>query len=379
MRQLGPSLFPAIYLLLFSPGPDELFLIPELRFSDWCHAMREPGAGTASETLCTETNVLHHDSHHDLTPFGHRDLTIAMIMTATATTGSEELSPGLQSELRRRSQKLQMLPGVAVQALEIARDPNCSIREFVAVVERDAKLAADILSLVNSAMFSTGGPSVVSLQQAIVRLGFRQCRNLILSTSMASLMKNMSLEEEWVRDLLCRHAFMTGMIAIQVNRIVGAGFQGEEFAAGLMHDFGRILLAVCLPEQFNLADPLHFDESPEILQAEKRLMGTHHCEAGAWFAEINHLPAELVEVVRFHHTPEQAQKHRRLVALTSASDHMANHLQRCDNAQNYNLGSNEAVALLERCGVINATKRLQDVHRDMMNAAKKDAQKMWSV
>jgi HD-like signal output (HDOD) protein len=297
----------------------------------------------------------------------------------TATSPTTELAPNLQVEFRRKAQALQMLPGVAVQALEIARDPECTIREFVAVVERDAKLAADILAMSNSVMFSAGGPPVLSLQQAIVRLGFRQCRNLILSTSMASLMKNLSLEEEWVRDVLCRHGFLTGMLAINVNKIVGTGFQGEEFAAGLIHDFGRLLLAVVAQDKFCTADPLHFDESLEMLTIERRILGTDHCEAGAWYAELSKLPSEFVEVIRYHHNPAASTKHRRLVALVAIADHMASYLQRFDNGTQYNLQDNEAVYVLESCGQPNVAARLATVCREMMTSAKKDVQKMWSV
>ena len=297
----------------------------------------------------------------------------------TAAMKISELAPNLQMEFRRKAQALQMLPAVAVQALEVARDPECTIREFVAVVERDAKLAADILSMSNSVMFSAGGPPVLSLQQAIVRLGFRQCRNLILSTSMASLMKNLSLEEEWVGDVLCRHGFLTGVLAINVNKIVGTGFQGEEFAAGLVHDFGRLLLAVCLPEKFCTADPLHFDESPEMLTMERRILGTDHCEAGAWYAELSKLPSEFVEVIRYHHNPAACTKHRRLVALVAIADHMASYLQRFDNGNQYNLRDNEAVYVLESCGQSNVAARLADVCLEMMTSAKRDVQIMWSV
>lgn len=297
----------------------------------------------------------------------------------TAAMKTSELALNLQVEFRRKAQALQMLPGVAVQALEIARDPECTIREFIAVVERDAKLAADILGMANSVMFSSGGAPVLSLQQAIVRLGFRQCRNLILSTSMASLMKNLSLEEEWVRDVLCRHGFLTGILAINVNKVVGTGFQGEEFAAGLVHDFGRLLLAVVAPDKFCTADPLHFDESSEMLTMERQILGTDHCEAGAWYAELSRLPSEFVEVIRYHHNPAACTKHRRLVALVAIADHMANHLQRFDNGNQYNLRDNEAVYVLESCGQSNVAARLADVCQEMMTSAKRDVQRMWSV
>jgi hypothetical protein len=81
-------------------------------------------------------------------------------MTITADVqpkNTNDLPPHLRAVFALRSQKLQMLPAVAVKALAIARDPDCSIREFVSVVERDTKLASDILSMANSPLFFTGG------------------------------------------------------------------------------------------------------------------------------------------------------------------------------------------------------------------------------
>ena len=37
-----------------------------------------------------------------------------------------------------------MLPTVAIEALEIAKDPRCTIREFSRIVERDLRLATDM-------------------------------------------------------------------------------------------------------------------------------------------------------------------------------------------------------------------------------------------
>lgn len=289
-----------------------------------------------------------------------------------------ELSRNLRAEFSRQAQKLQMLPAVAIQALDIAKDPDCSITDFVGVIERDSKLATDILGMSNSPLFSTGGGKILSLQKSVVRLGFRQCRNLILSTSLTSMMRNLSIEEEWIRDVLSRHAFLTGITAMHVNRIIGTGFQGEEFAAGLIHDFGRALLAVCLPHQFSEADALDFDENTRTLANESWVLGTNHCEAGAWFAEISGLPSEFVEVVRNHHNPSSAMKHRRLVALTALSDHIANHIQRFDSCENYDLTSNDAVFVLEGTGLVNVGGRLSELISEIADLARHDADQMIS-
>ncbi len=296
-------------------------------------------------------------------------------MSETVTSVGK-MSPQLRAVFAHRAQNLQMLPSAAIHALEIAKNPDCSISDFVSIVERDAKLATDILGMSNSPLFSTGAIPVVSLQQSVVRLGFRQCQNLILSTCLASMMRNLSLEEEWMRDVLSQHAFLTGVAAVNINRIIGTGFQGEEFAAGLMHDFGRALIAVCMPEEFASADPLDFEESNQTPENESRVLETNHCEAGAWFAEISGLPSEFVQVIRHHHTPSNALKHRRLVALTALSDHVANHMQRFETSDNYDISTNEAALILEGSGVANVAGRLQDVIAEVMDATRREAQEM---
>lgn len=299
-------------------------------------------------------------------------------MSEIATTISE-ISPHLRAIFAKRAENLQMLPTVAIQALEIAKNPDCSICEFVSVIERDAKLATDILGMSNSPLFWTGGSAIVSLQQSVVRLGFRQCRNLILSTSLTSMMRNLSLEEEWIRDVLSQHAFLTGLTAVHVNRIIGTGFQGEEFAAGLIHDFGRALIAVCMPEEFASADPLDFEETSQIPEKESWVLETNHCEAGAWFAEVSGLPCEFVEVIRHHHSPSNAVKHRRLVALTAIGDHIANHMQRFVTCENYDITTNEAVFVLERTGIANVAGRLNDIMAEIMESTRRAAQEMTSL
>ena len=296
-------------------------------------------------------------------------------MNAAAQTDELLIPDDVRQRLHSKVQDLNMLPAVAAQAVEIAKDPNCAIGEFASVVERDTKLAADILAMANSVMHAPTSP-IVSLHQAIVRLGFRQCRNLIFSSSMASLMQGMSMEEERIREILCRHSFVTAMTELHLNRALNVGFQGEEFTAGLMHDIGRTLLAVCFPDQFAEIDPLDFEESPEILDHERAQIGTDHCELGVWFALFNHLPAALIDTARYHHSPERSHEHVRLVALTAACDHLANHLQHYGSPENYDPSENVAVETLEAHGVHHAVSRFEEIHVAIMESAARDATEM---
>jgi len=163
----------------------------------------------------------------------------------------------LRRSLLKRADDLSMLPAVATEALQLARNPDCTTAQFAGVIERDVKLATEILSICNSVLYSSGKP-VANLHQAVIRLGFRQCRNLILTSSAASLMKRLPLEQEWIRELLWRHSFTTAVACLDLNNRLRLGFQGEEFTAGLLQDFGRTLLAVAVGKNQPDVDPLDF-------------------------------------------------------------------------------------------------------------------------
>lgn len=248
----------------------------------------------------------------------------------------------LRSRLLAKGDKLQMLPAVATKALAMAKNPNCSIGEFASVVERDVKLASDILRVTNSVFYGARQP-IISLQQAVVRLGFAHCRNVILAASLGSVMRRMPLSEAWMQAILWRHAVLTGMVNVRLNRMLNLGFNGEEFAAGLIHDVGRSLIGVVAPNHLISADPLDFEESGEFLERERVVLRTDHCELGAWFMIHSKLPEPLVDVVRFHHDPSQATENQKLVALTAVADDMANYLQRCDTAEGYQPETNPAI------------------------------------
>jgi HD-like signal output (HDOD) protein len=267
-----------------------------------------------------------------------------------------EVPKELIQRLERKVHNLQMLPAVAAEALKMAQDPDCPIGKFSGLIERDLKLATFILKVANGTLFSTGG-TVASLHQAITRVGLRHCRGLILSSSFDSLSTKLTSDLRSVREVLARHGFLTAILAMRLNRQLNLGFQGEEFTSGLLHDLGRTLFAVAVPEQFRMIDPLSFAEPEDIEARETSAIGCPHTEFGAWFAATNDLPEPLISAIRYHHAPREAGSHRRLTALTAAADHMANHIQHHEQATPYDPRANAGIALLESSGSAGATRK----------------------
>jgi len=275
---------------------------------------------------------------------------------------------GLPIELRQKllngTGGMTVLPQVAAEAVELANDVNCTISEFSRLVQRDISLTTELLSLANSVMFSGGGQMVTTLGQAAIRLGLRQCRNLIMASSVNSMMKELPIEETWIREVFVQHGLTTANASSAINRKLGLRFQGEEFTAGLVHDLGRSLLAVATGRKFVQADSLEFVEDESMLDSERDILGCDHCEFGAWFAKLNGLPEFMIAAIRWHHQPQLKNPHQALIALTAAGDHIANHLQRFETGEGYQPEENLGI------------KILADLHGDRIEQEFQDSAKL---
>jgi HD-like signal output (HDOD) protein len=243
-------------------------------------------------------------------------------------------------------QHLPTLPQAATRAMAVARNPASSASDLSAVIERDPALAAGVLRMANSALFRTGRP-VETLSNAVARLGMRECQNLILAVGLRSLYRKAPPAQQRRGACLWQHSLLTACTCRRLNQALGLEYGGEEFACGLAHDLGRLLLGLAAPEHCESADPMTFLEGPTAILREREVLGTDHCALGAWFATRNDLPATLVSCIRFHHEPEKADVHPALVALVATADDASNYYQREGQFNGYRLAGSPAWSLLE--------------------------------
>lgn len=281
----------------------------------------------------------------------------------------------LKENLVQAVKGLQILPDVAIQAIAIADDPDALIQDLVDVIAQDVKLTSDILALSNCSLFGSSTPAV-SLQKAIMRLGFRQTKSLILASSITSMMRNMPWREVRVRDLLCEHGMLTANLCTMLNGLFRLEMQGEEFTAGLVHDLGRTLLAVTIPNDFQSFDPLDFDEPRSILDREQDQIGTTHAEVGAWFVQRSGLPEELMVVARHHHSPQHAGEFELLTTLTALADEMANFCQRTRGQGEFDFSASPYLSRMEEMGVDSASQKLEESFAHIIQSAKESVAQM---
>ena len=279
------------------------------------------------------------------------------------------ISDDCRDKLLIAAENITMLPKIAIQAIAIADDPDSCIDELVRVVLQDVKLTTDIISLANSAIFSPKDP-ILHVKQAITMVGLRRCKNLIYGACITTMMSKMPCQEESTRNHLCRHGMLTALLASKLNQLFRLGLNDLEFTAGLVHDVGRALLAVAMPDKQQEFDPIFVGTECDYLRKEVEVIGASHMEIGAWFLEKNTMPEELICVAKFHHHPESAPFHKNLVTVTAAASELSSIIQSPIELEDYDPGQNTTIMLLEQNGVTHASEIFAEMGLSIMQAAK---------
>lgn len=251
----------------------------------------------------------------------------------------------LEKKILALVENLPTLPDAANRAVALADDPNCRMSDLARLIEADAAIATGLLRVANSALFAAGNP-VTKLDQALSRLGLWSAKNLIISIAVQSLFRGIKGDAKARCEALWRHGSTTADLARHLNHTFRLGFKGEEYSAGLLHDLGRVLIAVADPESFSLADPMTFREDTDPTEGERAVLGVDHAALGSLFATHTNLPNDLVQAIRHHHGPDRAESAHRLVALTATADHLANHIHRGESAVAYDPKANGGLSCL---------------------------------
>jgi HD-like signal output (HDOD) protein len=204
--------------------------------------------------------------------------------------------------------KLPTPPDLFFELSRLMQSPTTSVSDVAKVVTRDPGLSAKLLQLVNSAYFGTG-QSTTSIQQAVALLGTDRLRYIALTASVFSSPEGansgaFSLQEMQQESM--RAAWLARSFAEPAAR-------DEAFASTLLHDVGRVVLALAQGANFRaLTERVQHGES--LLDVELDVFGVTHADVGSRLLAIWGLPSALVDVVQFHHDPGSAPEASRALA-----------------------------------------------------------------
>lgn len=210
---------------------------------------------------------------------------------------------------------LPTLPGVVRFVSTVVEDSQSSMQDVGEIISRDQVLSAKILRMVNSPFYGFPG-RISSVTHALVLLGLGVVKGLVLSTAVFD-----NLDSKYRG--LWEHSLGTAVISRQIAKAVGLQDSEDIMIAGLLHDLGKVVLAVVEPDQYDTAIRLAHAERIHIAQAERQVFGVDHTEVSAWVCERWHLPQRLVECLTLHHLPLQAYQSPEPTAIVHVADILA--------------------------------------------------------
>jgi len=197
---------------------------------------------------------------------------------------------------------LPSLPPLYVELMEELQSPRVSIQRIASIVSKDIGMTAKILQLVNSAFFGLQ-QHVSSPFQAVTLLGIDTIRALVLSVHIFShfdsKISSIPLERIW------NHSLLTGILAKAIAKEENQKqiVIEDSFTAGLLHDVGKLILSVYIPEQYHEVQERAKSGKISLCDSEKETFGVTHCEVGAYLTGLWGLPDPIVEALAFHHDP----------------------------------------------------------------------------
>jgi len=211
-----------------------------------------------------------------------------------------ELSPELSKKISAAVERMPAFPKSVQKILQLTQDLNCSAKEVVQIIETDPVMTVKILRVLNSAYYSL--PSkITGINQSVVFLGFNTIKNLALSiASVGILPKNNIAGFDMQKYLL--HSLTTAGIAKSLAAKVPDAAAMDCYIAGLLHDFGKVVFAQHLPEQFKLAIELSQREQIPLFAAEAQIIGVDHTVVGSFLVEKWQFPQALTDCIRQHHS-----------------------------------------------------------------------------
>lgn len=207
-----------------------------------------------------------------------------------------------QAALKHRIEQLIELPTLPVVIQKITaviERQGTSAEDIGRIIETDQALSAKVLRLANSAFYGFPG-RIASVSHAVVVLGVNVVKGLTLGASVFDMMIVAGMDQLW------RHSLGVGAAARVLATYTGLKNVDEVFTAGLLHDIGKVVLAVKAPDLATSVERTIRERDCPQIDAEREVLGFTHADVAGWLATAWRLPTVLKDPITWHHDPSKA-------------------------------------------------------------------------
>ncbi len=259
--------------------------------------------------------------------------------------------------------KIPTLPVVAQEIINLTSDDLISIEKLESVIENDPSISARILSVSNSVFFGTEIPNT-SINNAIVRIGFNNIKNIAIGIALFTLLIKRNTSSPLSNSRLFKHSVAVGLISKMLADFLDFHGRDETFLCGMLHDIGLLFMNSYMADTYYPV--IHELKDEKLLcDAEKKVLGYTHSDIGFWLANQWKLPDNVKNSVYFHHRPELTKD--KAVLIVHIADYLSsiNSYSAFERTEKYKINNN-ALELLKLS--INDIKEIEKkIDRDIFS------------
>ncbi|MBZ5577158.1 MAG: HDOD domain-containing protein [Acidobacteriia bacterium] len=184
--------------------------------------------------------------------------------------------------------------------IEALGKPDVPLEEVDRILRQDEGMSARVLDLVNSAGFGLFC-EFASLYQAAGPVELEPLSHLWLAVEIFRTFQPDCSIAGFSPEGVRRHSRRAARIAARLP--VPRETFAEAVTAALLHDVGKLVLAVRLPGPLERALETAARENRPQCAVEQEILGTDHAEVGGFLLSVWGLPRTIVDAVTRHHHP----------------------------------------------------------------------------
>lgn len=235
--------------------------------------------------------------------------------------------PATPEELVDGVDQLVSLPEVCFLVNDLVNDPLSEVKEIGQVIAQDPDLTARLLRLVNSPYYGFTS-KIETVSRAVVLVGLRELQQLVWASSAVETFSKLPAKKANMASFW-RHSVFTAVTARLLARERNVLHPERLFIAGLLHDFGQLLIMHKLPEAALSIIALKEQGVPDHT-AEIQVLGYDHAAIAQALFDRWGLPESLRLAIAGHHNPALSEKFSMEAALLCVADTVAHTLESGD-------------------------------------------------
>lgn len=191
-------------------------------------------------------------------------------------------------------------PAIVSTLMNQTTDSAADLEKICQTLMADQSLTARLLKLSNSSFYGRA-KEVSTLREAILILGFKTLRSLVLAASTHSLYKNSG--ESKVTEKLWEHSLAVAIASRFIAEEIGHPQVEEAFIAGLMHDIGKLVMIEKLHGEYLKIIQTVENSHSNFVDEEKSRLSYTHADVGLLLLNKWAFPPALANAVFEHHHP----------------------------------------------------------------------------